>query len=137
MKKNHIDFEQFTAGEFKRTVTIFGENSDQHRAKFQEDLEDTHALFKAFVKEHRQQLDIDAVATGEHWYGTRAKALNLIDDLSTSDDYLLTASKTTDLFEVTYNDKKALVARLFALVRQTLNKGYTPRMEDAIEQRII
>lgn len=137
LKKNHIDFEQFTAGEFKRTVTIFGENNDRDREKFQEDLEDTHALFKAFVKAHREELDIDAVATGEHWYGTRAKALNLIDELSTSDDYLLTASKNSDLYQIIYNDKKALVTRLFALARQALNRGYADTGNAGIERRML
>ncbi len=33
LKKNHIEVEQFTAGEFKRTVTLFAENTDKGREK--------------------------------------------------------------------------------------------------------
>jgi serine protease SohB len=86
LKKNDVDFEQFTAGEFKRTVTMFGENTEKGREKFVEELEETHGLFKAFVTAHRPELDIDKVATGEHWFGTQAKKLGLVDELQTSDD---------------------------------------------------
>ncbi|MDZ7870500.1 MAG: S49 family peptidase [Rheinheimera sp.] len=93
LKKNHIDFEQLTAGEFKRTVTVFGENTDKGRQKFQQELEETHVLFKHFVKRHRQQLEIDEVATGEHWFGYQALELKLVDELTTSDDYLADATE--------------------------------------------
>ncbi len=72
LKKHDIDFELFTAGEYKRTVTMFGENTEKGREKFTEDLEETHDLFKDFVSENRPQLDIARVATGEVWYGTRS-----------------------------------------------------------------
>lgn len=88
LKKNDIDYEQLTAGEFKRTLTMFGENTDAGRAKFIEELEETHVLFKDFVREHRPSLDIDKVATGEHWFGLKAKELGLVDEIQTSDDYL-------------------------------------------------
>ena len=88
LKKNDIDYEQFTAGEFKRTVTMFGENTEKGREKFNEELEETHLLFKGFVADHRPSLDINKVATGEHWFGLTAKDLGLVDDIQTSDDYL-------------------------------------------------
>lgn len=112
LKKNDIDFEQITAGDFKRTLTLFGENTDLARQKLREEVEDVHTLFKAFVTEQRPQLDIERVATGEHWHGTRARDLNLIDDLRTSDDYLMSASEARDLFEVRYVSKKPLLARI-------------------------
>ncbi len=114
LKKNDIDFEQITAGDFKRTLTLFGENTDAAREKLREEIEDVHTLFKAFVTEHRPQLEIERVATGEHWHGTRALELKLIDELSTSDDYLMNASQTRDLFEIRYVSKKPLMARLIA-----------------------
>lgn len=114
LKKNAIDFEQFTAGEFKRTVTLFGENTDKARAKFQQDLDDTHRLFKIFVTEHRPALDVDRVATGEYWYGTRALDLQLVDELRTSDDYLLTASREYALFEIRYRGHRPLLNRLLS-----------------------
>lgn len=111
LKKNHIDFEQFTAGEFKRTVTVFGENTDKGRQKFQQELEDTHVLFKQFVQRHRQQMDIDEVATGEHWFGYQALELKLVDALSTSDDYLLSQLKERQVFKVHYRIRKTLAEK--------------------------
>lgn len=120
LKKNSIDFEQFTAGEYKRTVTLFGENTDQDRTKFQQELEETHRLFKDFVKAHRSQVDVTRIATGEHWYGTQAVELQLVDELRTSDDYLVEASRCAELFEITYAARKPLLARVLALTAQTL-----------------
>lgn len=108
LKKNDIDYEMFTAGEYKRTVTMFGENTHKGREKFVEDLEDTHVLFKEFVSEHRPQVNIAEVATGEIWFGRRAEAVNLIDSLQTSDEYLLTQAETADIFEVAFTIKKTL-----------------------------
>ncbi|GGY71448.1 protease SohB [Cellvibrio zantedeschiae] len=118
LKKNDIDYEMFTAGEFKRTVTMFGENTEKGREKFVEDIEDTHVLFKDFVSEHRPQVDIATVATGEVWFGRRAKDVNLIDLLQTSDEYLLNQVETADIFEVEYTVKKSLTEK-FGFAAQT------------------
>lgn len=102
LDKHDIDIEQHTAGEYKTTLTYLGKNTDKARNKFREELEDTHVLFKQFVSEHRPQLDINKLATGEHWYGKQAIDLKLIDELITSDDYLLRNSEHADIYEVTY-----------------------------------
>jgi len=121
--KNHdIDFEQITAGEFKRTLTLFGENTDKAREKFKEEIEDTHALFKEFISEHRPQVDIESVATGEHWPASRAINYQLVDELTTSDDYLLRRSQEADIFEISYNLRKPLAARLGGFVQSTIEK---------------
>jgi serine protease SohB len=112
LKKNDIDVELLTAGEYKRTLTMFGQNTDSDRAKFQEELEDTHSLFKEFVRENRRGLDISRVATGEHWYGLRAMDLGLVDELATSDEYLLRRSKDADVYEVSWQVKRNLAERL-------------------------
>ena len=112
LKKNNIDYEMFTAGEYKRTVTMFGENTDKGREKFKEDLEDTHVLFKEFVSEHRPQVDIAKVATGEVWFGRRAMEVNLVDSLYTSDEYLLAQAENADIYEVSYSFKKSLPEKL-------------------------
>jgi serine protease SohB len=93
LDKWDIDYEVLTAGEYKRTLTVFGENTDAGRQKFIADLEDTHTLFKEFVSDYRPSLDIEKVATGEHWYGKQALGLGLVDKLMTSDEYLLTRVK--------------------------------------------
>lgn len=106
LKKNNIDFEQLSAGEYKRTLTVFGENTDKARKKFKEEIEEVHGLFKAFITENRPGVDIDQVATGEHWLAKRAHEFNLVDKLITSDDYLLAAAKSADVFEITFEKKK-------------------------------
>jgi serine protease SohB len=111
LKKNDIDYEQFTAGEFKRTVTMFGENTEKGREKFNEELEETHVLFKDFVREHRPSLDIDKVATGEHWFGSTAKELGLVDEIQTSDDYLQSRSKSHKIIALKYATKKSLAEK--------------------------
>lgn len=111
LKKNDIDVEQFTAGEFKRTVTIFAENTEKGREKFQEELEHTHDLFKNFVKEHRSVVDIDDVATGEHWFGYQALPLKLVDELTTSDDYLHSKLETHQIFHLKYQQKRSLAEK--------------------------
>jgi serine protease SohB len=120
LKKHDIDYEQFMAGEFKRTVTLFGENTEKGRHKFQEEIEITHTLFKDFVKAHRPQLDLEQVATGEYWYGTRALEHQLADELRTSDDYLLQASASADLYEISYTSKKPWLARLLTQTSESL-----------------
>jgi serine protease SohB len=112
LKKNDVDFELLTAGEHKRTLTIFGENTEQGREKFIEDLQDTHQLFKSYVAERRPQIDIDKVATGEVWFGSRAHELALVDELMTSDEYLTHSAKESKVFEINYVQKKKLPQRL-------------------------
>lgn len=112
-----VDFEQVTAGRYKRTVTMFGRTTDADRAKLREELEDVHALFKQVVATHRPVLDVEAVATGEHWYGTRALDLRLVDALETSDDYLHRASESSDLYRVHYRARPTLQQRVLTAVR--------------------
>ncbi|WP_286238684.1 protease SohB [Neptuniibacter halophilus] len=108
LKKNDIDYEVLTAGEYKRTLTVFGENTEKGREKFVQELEETHDLFKGFVQEYRPQVDINSVATGEIWFGKQALENKLIDELSTSDQYLMDAADQADIFIVRYEEKKSL-----------------------------
>ncbi|MDX2349500.1 MAG: protease SohB [Porticoccus sp.] len=112
LKKHDIDVELHTAGAHKRTLTMFGENTDEDREKFVEDLEDTHQLFKAFVGQRRQQVDIDKISTGEIWLGTRAKEMALVDELMTSDEYLVGLSSDADIYEVKYTHRKSLPEKM-------------------------
>ena len=112
LKNKEIDYELLTAGEHKRTLTVFGENTDAARSKALEELEDTHALFKEFIHGYRPQLDLEAVASGEHWFGTRAAERQLVDELMTSDDYLLQRMDSHDLFRISLRQPKPLMQRL-------------------------
>jgi serine protease SohB len=118
-----VDFEQVTAGRYKRTVTMFGRNTDEDRAKLREELEDVHALFKSVVTTHRPALDIEAVATGEHWYGTQAQELGLVDALETSDDYLIRAMESADLFHVSFHARPTLQQRVLSAMRATVDEA--------------
>ena len=113
LKKHDIDFEQLQAGQYKRTLSLFGENTEEDREKMQQELEDTHALFKQFVKDNRPAVDIEKIATGEHWYGKRALDMGLVDELRTSDDFLTEAVKTADIYELEYVRKKPLLEKMF------------------------
>jgi serine protease SohB len=111
--KNHdVDYEMFTAGDYKRTVTVFGENDAEDRAKYQEELEQTHELFKHFVNTYRPALEVAKVATGEHWYGEDALKLNLIDSLQTSDSYILERMENSDVYALHSRQKPTLAEKL-------------------------
>lgn len=112
LKKHNVDFEVLTAGEHKRTLTVFGENTEKGREKFIEDLEETHLLFKSYVAERRPQVDIEKIATGEVWYGAHALDLALVDELKTSDEYLMQLVKEAEVYELAYIHKKKLHQRL-------------------------
>jgi serine protease SohB len=107
-----VDYEQLTAGRYKRTLSVFGKNTEEGRAKLQEEIEEIHELFKNQIREHRPQVDLERVATGEHWYGIRALELKLVDELRTSDDFLMEAAKGRDLYRITYRRRRSLQERL-------------------------
>ena len=112
LKKHDVDVDVMTAGEYKRTVTMLGENTEKGKQKFQQELEETHQLFKQFVSQNRPHLDVDQVATGEHWFGQQALNLNLVDEIMTSDDLLLQAMKEKQLIGVKYVVKKSLLQKV-------------------------
>ena len=112
LKKHDVDIELQTAGEYKRTLTMFGENTDEGRQKFKQELEETHLLFKDFVKEYRPNIDIEQIATGEHWFATQAKEKGLVDEISTSDDFILSHLDTHKIIAVNYQRKQKLSEKL-------------------------
>ncbi len=112
LKEHHVDFELYTAGQFKRTVTMFGENTEEGKAKFEEELQQTHQLFKHFVEKYRPKLNVEKVATGEHWYGQDALDLNLVDQLKTSDEYLLSLLSLHDVYVIQTRKKPTLGEKL-------------------------
>ncbi len=121
LKKHDIDFEQHTAGDFKRTLTMFGENNDAGREKFREELEQTHELFKQFVQRYRPDLDLAKVATGEHWFGLQALELGLVDAIQTSDDFLMAQDK--EILQLQFEEKKNLAKRFGRAAESALERG--------------
>lgn len=125
LERHGIEFEQIKAGELKRTLTLFGENTDKERVKMQASLEALHTQFKDFVTLHRPGVDIAQVATGEHWHAAVALELGLVDKLMTSDDYLLTSSANADLYEISYTAKKTLPERVLGTFQSVFNDVLT------------
>lgn len=123
LRKNDIDYEMHTAGEYKRTITIFGENTDEGRKKFQEELEETHRLFKEFITIHRPVVDVSKVANGEHWHAAVAKKMNLIDELLTSDDYIMEKIKQGEVFELSYEEKQTFPEKLWKNISLVIEKS--------------
>jgi serine protease SohB len=117
-----VDFEQITAGRYKRTLTLFGKNTDEGRAKLQQEVEDIHEIFKQQIREYRPQVDLERVATGEHWYGIRALELKLVDELTTSDDFLLEAVKDHDLYHVVYKRRRGWQERVLGGAESLLTR---------------
>lgn len=129
LKKNDVDYEQFTAGEYKRTVTVFGETTDEAREKRQEQVDEIHTLFKNFIRRHRPQVDISQVATGEYWLASDTTHLNLIDELSTSDDYLFEHYTSRAIYHMQIDRPKPLLERLMKKGEDSLLKYQAPRKE--------
>lgn len=121
LKKHDVDVDVMTAGEFKRTVTMLGENTEKGKQKFQQELEETHELFKQFVHQNRPHLDVNKVATGEHWFGTQALELQLVDGISTSDDLLLDMMKDKSVISVNYKFKKPFLKKLGQQAEESAN----------------
>ncbi|WP_199438683.1 protease SohB [Vibrio owensii] len=112
LQKMNIDIEQHTAGEFKRTLTVLGENTDQGRDRFKEDLEKTHELFQNHVTHYRPSLVDVEFATGETWYGNVAVGKGLVDAVKTSDEFISSAVRDFNVLQVTYERKKKFSDRI-------------------------
>lgn len=114
LKDKHVDMVQLTAGKYKRTVTMFGENTEEGKEKLKQEINEVHDLFKQTIKKNRAQVDIEKVATGEHWLGQLALQLQLVDEIKTSDEYLLSQKNTANLYEIGFETKKSLLNKLVA-----------------------
>ncbi|OYD23088.1 protease SohB [Oceanimonas baumannii] len=123
LKNRDIDIELHTAGEYKRTLTLFGENSEQGRAKFREELEVIHQRFKHFIAENRPKLELDKVATGEHWLASDALALGLVDTLQTSSDYLLAQSNSKRIISLSFKPRQSLKDKLGKAAEAGVSRG--------------
>jgi serine protease SohB len=137
LKKHNIDFELLTAGAHKRTLTVFGENTEEGRSKFRQDLEETHTLFKEYVKEQRPSLDIEQVATGEIWLGRRALDLKLVDSIKTSDEYLIEACDRATVLEVKFVARKTLQERVMSSFEMSVDRVLTRLWHRATQQRFM
>jgi serine protease SohB len=122
LESKGVDFEQVSAGRYKRTLTMFGKNTEEGREKLKEELLEVHDLFKRQIAEHRPQVDVEAVATGEHWYGPKSLELGLVDEITSSDDWLLAAARERDVYKVTYKRRRTVSERMLGGVESLLSR---------------
>ena len=134
LKKNDVDYKEYTAGEFKRTVSLLGEVTEKGEKKFLEQLEDTHVLFKSFVGRYRPNLNLAKVATGEYWYGEQALELGLIDGIKTSDDLLLELSQTHLILKVSFEEKQSWSEKLSGVLGRSMSQAAS-RVLESLETR--
>ncbi len=137
MEKHDIDYEQITAGQYKRTLTILGKNTTAARKKFQEEVNEIHDLFKTFVQTNRPQVDIEKVATGEHWPAEKAIEFKLVDQLITTESYLLSQLNEADLYELNYVVKKSLTEKIGTLTHAVIDRLFMSFRQKASEQDLV
>jgi serine protease SohB len=125
-----VDYKEYTAGEFKRTVSLFGEITEKGEEKFRHQLENTHVLFKNFVHRFRPHLDMHQVATGEYWYGEQALGLGLIDQIKTSDDYLLSFSESHQIVKVEHLQKGSISDRITGILGKSLHRAGSSLLQE-------
>lgn len=117
LREKNVDYLEMTAGKHKRTLTMLGEVTEDKKEKFQTQLEEVHTLFKDHVLKNRPGLDLERVATGEHWHGVQALELGLVDRLGTSDEVVAEALSGSEVFELHYKEKESvrekIAGRLF------------------------
>lgn len=123
LKKYDVDYEMISAGEYKRTLTTFGEITEKGRDKVQEDVETIHDIFKNWVKEHRPIVEIEKIATGETWLGSQAKERYMVDDIKTSDECILAACDEADVYEIEYEFHKSIQDKLGRVLEQSIEKA--------------
>lgn len=112
LQQFNVDYDEFAVGENKKNISLLGANTEEGKQKFIQDMEEFHRDFKGFVAEHRPAVKIDEAADGDVWYGEKARTLGLVDELKTSDDFLLERIKERDLFRVEFVESKPLRKRL-------------------------
>lgn len=137
LKKHDVDVKEYTAGEYKRTVSLLGEITPKGEEKFKQQLEETHVLFKTFVQKFRPHLNLGQVATGEYWYGEQAIALGLVDEIRTSDDYLMSLAEKHQIIKVTYQQHESISDKLTGIIGKAIKKGTLSIVEDLETRRFL
>lgn len=137
LKKYDVDYKEYTAGEYKRTVSLLGEITPKGEEKFKEQLEDTHVLFKSFVSRFRPHMNIAEVATGEYWYGEQAITKGLVDEIRTSDDYLLSLSEKHQIIKVKFEHHESISEKLTGILGKAFKKGSLSVLEELETRRFL
>lgn len=125
LQRHQIDVEVLTAGKHKAPMTLMGEKTEEGRQKLLEDLKAIHERFRDLVGRYRPQLDLAAVTEGDFWLAEDALALGLVDQLETSDAYLLTKAKSSDVVSVSWVPQIG--------VDQRLKKAFSSSVQGAVD----
>jgi serine protease SohB len=107
-----IDYRQYTAGKYKRTVSAMGPITEDAESKFNKDLQHTHDMFKTHIATYRPDMDLEVLATGEHWYGLDAHKKGLVDEVGTSEDYILDSIGTREVLHLRYAPPRPFAERI-------------------------
>ncbi|MDG0816378.1 protease SohB [Bdellovibrio svalbardensis] len=137
LKKHDVDVKEYTAGEFKRTVSLLGEITSKGEEKFQQQLEETHILFKSFVQKFRPQMNLQEVATGEYWYGEQAITKGLVDEIRTSDDYLMALADKHQIIKVKFEQHESFGDKLSGIIGKAVKKGALSIVEELETRRFL
>ncbi len=137
--KNHdVDYELVTAGKYKRTLTMFGENTEEGREKFRQELVMIHDRFKAIVAKYRPNMDVEQFATGEFWLATDAKERGLVDQIDTFDAYLQKTVEFTKVcvikISIEHEEKKSFVD---IIKKFFMAKTWTKAIKNEVQDTII
>jgi len=133
LRKHDVDYETISAGEFKTTLTTFGEITQKGRDKVKEDVEEMHGLFKSWVKDHRPAVDIDNIATGETWVGLQALERAMVDEIMTSDECIVKACEDADVYEVRYEIRRTLGDKIGAAIHKAVDRSVLAWLKRARE----
>lgn len=123
LKKYDVDYKEYTAGDYKRTVSVLGEITEKGEKKFLEQLEATHLLFKSFVGKFRPNMDLTKVATGEYWFGQDALKMGLVDEILTSDDYIMSKLAQNKLIKLSFEKKPSLSEKISGFVSEAVSSS--------------
>lgn len=137
LKKHDVDVKEYTAGEFKRTVSLLGEITPKGEEKFKQQLEETHVLFKGFVQKFRPQLNLTEVATGEYWYGEQAISKGLVDELRTSDDYLMGLAENHQIIKITFEQHESFGDKISDMLGTAFKKGTQTLIQELESRRFL
>lgn len=122
LSDNGINIEQHTAGKSKRTVTPLGKITDEDRNEFKKKLERIHRSFINHVSHYRNINDADEnknsiIFSGDYWIAeeTVELELGLVDEISTSQEFLLDKMKEYNIIEITFQENKTKKSKLSLL----------------------
>ncbi|WII71558.1 protease SohB [Bdellovibrio sp. 22V] len=137
LKRHDVEYKEYTAGEYKRTVSLLGEITEKGEEKFKQQLEETHVLFKSFVQKFRPNMNMSEIATGEYWYGDQALTKGLVDEIRTSDDYLMALSEKHQIVKVKFEQHESLSDKLTGIIGKAFHKGSLSILQELETRRFL